>query len=237
MMPECIRKKVDFLEEHKEFGLVRSDAALYSEEDDTKPLFLVASKRDKASRHIFLDLLTEQTYCCSGCYMARTISFRHVNPDMRILPVKSGQNWQMEIPLSYHYPCGYIDEPLYCILVRKDSHSREKKRLEEEKKRNNEIKQIRLWCVEQACPEKEDLRHRIERMYLEKQMELGYLYQNRTMVIENYKKLKETYGVDCKTKLLYYRGRYKGFDIVLKAGNLPMRMFRKLNYLLKQKNK
>lgn len=47
----------------------------------------------------------------------------------------AGQNWQLMLPVLYHFKCSTIPEPLYNVVQRKNSHSRAKKSYEQSKQR------------------------------------------------------------------------------------------------------
>ena len=42
---------------------------------------------------------------------------------MEIIASSGGQNWQILIPISFKYKCGYIDECLFNYRESDDSHS------------------------------------------------------------------------------------------------------------------
>lgn len=61
----------------------------------------------------------------AGNYMARMSKLKDINPNMDIYTEKNaGQNWQMLLPLLYKFKCIPIPEKLFCVLVRRTSHSR-----------------------------------------------------------------------------------------------------------------
>lgn len=55
--------------------------------------------------------------------MLRSTAFNDVNPKHKIYPSKKGQNFQLLLPISYKYRCGYIDESLFNYVIRKGSLS------------------------------------------------------------------------------------------------------------------
>lgn len=68
--------------------------------------------------------------------MANTAAFRKV-VKLPFYENRGGQNWQILLPLSYHYKCGYIDEVLATCIERSDSHSHTY-----DKNRTDKLKQI-----------------------------------------------------------------------------------------------
>ena len=60
-----------------------------------------------------------------GFYMIRTSALDTVNPLREIyVEKKAGQNWQMVLPLLYSFKCYTLDENVFSVLIRSNSHSR-----------------------------------------------------------------------------------------------------------------
>lgn len=121
LTPHSIQKKVEFLERNAEFGFVRSTAIMVDEK--TKSRITRFSCKNSPQDNIFEDLITRNTYAACGCYMLRMSAFLQVNPKREIYPSKVGHNWQILLPMAYHYNCGYIDEDMYIIYYRYGSDS------------------------------------------------------------------------------------------------------------------
>ncbi len=117
-----IAAKVAFLEARGEYGLVRTDfyyidAVSRRRRDET-------GYRNNDEPDLFVKLMTGETYCICGCYMVRAKAFLSLYPERRIEPAEVGQNFQMLLPAAYFFPCGYIAEKLYGVVLHNDSHSR-----------------------------------------------------------------------------------------------------------------
>ena len=57
--------------------------------------------------------------------MIRTSALDTVNPLREIyVEKKAGQNWQMVLPLLYSFKCYTLDENVFSVLIRSNSHSR-----------------------------------------------------------------------------------------------------------------
>ncbi len=126
-----IKRKVDYLEEHKEYGLVlcKSEMVKY---DDHNEILGTLERKDLNNHYIFEDLIFERDiYFAPGGYMVRTSSFLDALPKREIYESKGGQNWQLLLPITYKYKCGFINEILYYYVVRENSHSRQEKNIEE----------------------------------------------------------------------------------------------------------
>lgn len=119
-----VEKRVDFLERHKEYGSVSSDANKYMEDNLLEPIGTMASwMTHKKDEWQFKWMVMGQSLYCSGCHMLRSSSFLDVNPDRYIFPARRGQNNQMLLPIYYKYKHGFIDEPLYNYIIYKKSMS------------------------------------------------------------------------------------------------------------------
>ena len=87
-----VEKRVNFLETHKEYGSVSSDANQYMEDNLSEPVGTMASwLKHKEDEWQFEWLLKGQSLFCPGCHMLRTTSFLDVNPDRYIYPARTKQ--------------------------------------------------------------------------------------------------------------------------------------------------
>lgn len=145
-----IEKRVEFLETHREFGCVSSDANIYKEDDLKNPIGTAGSwMKHKFDENQFFWMLTGQSLFCSGCHMLRTKCFLDVNPHRYIYPARRGQNNQLLLPIYYKYKRGYIDEPLYNYIIYKKSMSTQDETIELEMDRANEYTKILKWSIQQ----------------------------------------------------------------------------------------
>lgn len=141
LSPDSIEKRVTFLEKNPSYDFVRTSGDFFNFETGER-IGTVNYYGDASSEDIFLDLIQENTYCACGCYMIRTEMLRQIYPDLTIYETYVGQNWQILIPIAGKGKCGYIDEELYHIAVRSDSHSRQERSLQEEIARRLELKKV-----------------------------------------------------------------------------------------------
>ena len=121
-----LTKMVDALVQHPQYGLCRC-LTTYVDEDTLQPLHSTLDNDNFKKESLFEDCL----YCQNGFlwgagnYMARVSQLRKANPNMEIYTEKNaGQNWQMLLPLLYKFKCVPVAEQLFCVLVRRASHSR-----------------------------------------------------------------------------------------------------------------
>lgn len=143
---ESIEKRVDFLEKHQEYAFVRSNGDFFDYQTKEK-MYRVSEKENRFNEDIFLDLILEKTYCCCGCYMVKVSAFKEIYPDLTIYESREGQNWQILVPIAGKYLCGYIDEDLYHVAIRRGSHSRKERTLDEQIERYKELKKILLDAI------------------------------------------------------------------------------------------
>lgn len=121
---DMIEKQVEYLSKHKEKGFVLNKCYYISDEDFTT-VIRERTRENKDNGNIFRDLIVNRdVYWGAGAVMVRSTCFLEMNPTRSIFEGKSGQNWQMLLPISYKYECGFLDYPIYNILSRSDSHSR-----------------------------------------------------------------------------------------------------------------
>ena len=135
--PTSIEKRVAYLETHPEDGMVRSDR--YYIDADTGQRHDGRPDAFKRKKTLFFDLFFEQCTVCCGTYMIRMNCFDKINP-LREIPIgHGGQNYQMLLPMSYHFTCGFVDEKLYGVVIHDDSHSMQKRTYAQAKERMDSL--------------------------------------------------------------------------------------------------
>lgn len=98
----------------------------YVDEVTLKP-FTGMQVANSHKEELFEDCLYGQNgyFFLAGGYMVKTAILDKCIPDREIYTEKNaGQNWQLMLPLLYQYRCLTINEKLYTILCRRESHSR-----------------------------------------------------------------------------------------------------------------
>ena len=129
MTPDCIEKKVRYLQDHPEVQMVRSDGTYYNEQAGARKG--IAQENDKTTQNVFEALLLLSTYGCCGCYMITRELLLECYPDRDMFVSRAGQNWQLLVPAASRSLCGYIDERLYTVYEHGDSHSRHQRTAEQ----------------------------------------------------------------------------------------------------------
>ena len=123
LLPDSVEVRVHFLQRHPEYQCVRSVMEYVSDDADV-PVKPAEKLGNLAKTEIFLDILEGKSFVCCGCYMLKTEPFFRIYPLRRIPEYNVGQNFQMLLPFLYQYQCPTIDQTLYRVHVRSDSHSR-----------------------------------------------------------------------------------------------------------------
>ena len=114
LLSESTEKKVRFLQDNAQYGCVSTNAYLVNGDDWGNPIGLLTENDEinyKDEQFEYM-LMSKSIFCC-GCHLVRTEAFDRANPARKIYPARHGQNWQMLLPVYYHYKRGFIDEPLY----------------------------------------------------------------------------------------------------------------------------
>ena len=120
---DYVSSKVRYFCDNPEYAVVRCNGYVVDESDIGKPLRLMADgNRDLYNEHLFENCLLVRNFHF-GCAMVRTKDFDRVNPHREIYPSRAGQNWQLLLPMFYHYKSGYIDKPMFYFVIRQDSIS------------------------------------------------------------------------------------------------------------------
>ena len=149
LLPENVSQEVAFLEEHLDCGFVTCQGEYVDAEDTEKPKGILKRVQPSGEDQFFEDLICcRNVVFCPGVYMARGEAIRSAIPDLHIYESREGQNWQMLLPITYMYRCGYLNEVLFHCVVHKDSHSRQKRSLEQRLAREEEFIAICTRTVE-----------------------------------------------------------------------------------------
>lgn len=219
LLYDSIEKKVSFLEENKQYGLVRTDAYLLNEESIEKPVeFASGKKSNRFNKNIFEDIITENSYIFDGCYMIRTSAFLDVNASREIYDSRAGQNWQMLLPITYKYKCGYIDEPLYNYVIRSDSHfqSDENINLETYLKKYSKHEDILRNIINSMEVDKKFYNDLITEKYARRKLGLAVRYKDKKLLVQQYNVLKSMGHLNKKDRIMFIRGLCYSLDLLYK---------------------
>lgn len=216
LSPDSIEKRVRYLEQHPDYSFVRSNGD-YFDHESGKRLRRISDLENRFNEDIFLDLILEETYCCCGCYMIKSELIREFYPDMKIYESFAGQNWQIMIPIAGKYKCGFIDEDLYHIAIRQDSHSRHKRSFQQAVERYMELKKILEKGVKLSGRTDRDYQEIIDNKYRKTLFRTCLSYRELQKARNIYKELKKTGEAGENERRLYlkefYPNRYRLYDL------------------------
>ena len=147
MTPDNVEKKVRWLSEHPDVGMVRNNGIVM---DADKGVVLSQSARetDKCQKSIFEELFLDLTYCYAGCYMIRSDLFWQCYPQRQIPVSPEGQNLQLLLPPASRTECGYIDEALHTYCRRSGGHSSMERSYQDNLRRMENFTALRLTLLE-----------------------------------------------------------------------------------------
>lgn len=169
--PDAIERKVVFLEENPEFGIVTSDFHMLYENENRQ----MERKADIYGR---LNYQTNQfELAISGesiienlAQMIRVDFLRKINPDMNISLCREGQNYQLLLPMLYYYKRGYVDVPLGCYRIHTDSHCHQERSIDEKLERFDALLEMLRETLHSIGLGEEEILHLVKRstFYMEK---------------------------------------------------------------------
>lgn len=155
LYPKAVEKKLAFLEEHPDFGMVTSDFHMYYLSDGRVERKSELYGTLNWQTNQFFLAITGESIIENLAHMIRTEAYRRINPTMNIVETREGQNYQIILPILYSYKRGYINEPLGCYRIHEDSHSRRHRTYEEKITRYDSlIDMFRRTLKQMEIPEK-----------------------------------------------------------------------------------
>lgn len=126
-----IVQKVAFLKSNPKYSMVMCRTRCVFENDLTKTIY-VLERKNPYSGNLFEDfLLINNVYFAPGSFMVKAEDLFKALKGREIIESPVGQNWQLLLPMTYYYNCGFIDDILYTYVIRKNSHSRQEKNVVE----------------------------------------------------------------------------------------------------------
>lgn len=220
LTPDSIEKKVEFLEKNEEYKLVRTDAKVVKEDDFNHTIRFLSNKhKNRFKEKLFDDLILENhVWFAGGCHLVKKEAFLEANPEREIYISNGGQNWQMLLPVVKKFKCGYIDESLYIVVARHNSHSRSLNTLNEKLNRAEEHRNILLNTISGLDVDQDKYFKIIDEKYKRKKFYLAVNYKNKELADEYYNIFRNKYEIDFKDKLHYIRTKNRIFDFLFKVG-------------------
>ena len=226
IMADSIKLKVEFLDLHMDYNVVRTNGYYVTEKNiDKKDNLLVVNETEKNNIYIFDDLINANTNNWAGSYMLRTDKLFDFYKDRNIYESRYGQNLQILLPLVYKSKSGFIDKPLMKYIRQENSLSSSTSTNSFDKQIENMLgyKQIRKYMIDLIVDESEKNTYLklIDINYARYIMDLSYANRDKQRIYENYNILKNLGCVNLEDKILYYGAKNKLIQYVL-------RIYRKL---------
>lgn len=167
-----------------------------------------------------------------GVYMILAEAFFKVNEKREIVVSKTGQNWQMLLPMAYHYKCGYLDEILYKYVVHRGSHSRSARDYSAEIERFMHHENLLNQLVDDICGDDcQYFRQLIREKYSHIRLKLAWKYNKKDALMQEYRYLEsidrlsdsdKKYYKYCKNKVICY-----GYQLCRYMWHLYQRLVRR----------
>lgn len=234
ILPNSIELCVKFLKENEKYGFVRTNG-YYVQEDNINERNRVLEVNDymKNKENIFEEIFYGKTYVWPGSYMIRMSILEKLYPTHEILPSRGGQNLQFLMMAAYISKAGFIDKPLMCYTLRKESlsHFNSGNKLEKEINAMIKYKSIRIELIDKFMngTEKEFWNLETEKLYDVIFLSLACKYKNKVQAKKYYDQLKmKNKKIDVNNKIIYYDLMNPFLSIILKS-------YRKVLFKVKEK--
>ena len=214
-----VRRKVEFLEAHPQFGIAQCCGSEVHERDLGKKLRDYGRVPPSGEDNLFEDLIMKKNVEYSpGLFIVRRSAFLAANPQRDIFGSRRGQNMQMLLPVVYKFPCGYIREDLFTYVIREQSHSHERITMEELIKRSGERKTMLLETLDRIdMKDRAYYTDRVEEVLLREQFDVAYVLKDREAIKTKYKELKEKKYATPRDTLAYYSSRLITVNLLFKC--------------------
>lgn len=201
--PASIEEKVNFLLKNRDVQMVRSNGLFIDETTGDKRR--ISNERHSEKEDIFKDLLLLKTFGQSGCYMISKELFLKCYPERDIFVSRTGQNWQLTVPASSYSMCGYIDEDLYFIYERPQSHSRKKRSYEEWYARWDAFTEILVNAIHHSCCDNKIYIKLVNENCARQKFYYAVAEKNKTMMKKCINDIKKNGKVSLAEYILYLR--------------------------------
>lgn len=207
-----ISKRIEFLKNNPQFEFCCCGATFVDENNLEQVLFEKKRIPDTESQKLFFDLIYENNVIFQGVYMVARRAFFKAIPSGKIYPSIEGQNWQLLLPLAYHYECGYLDESLIKVVQRKSSHSRIERTPYQILERYKNFQEIFSHVFDSLdCSKKDELMLHVHVKYARAILRLACDFDIKDIAREKYLLLKKNDSVSVKDRIFYFLSKYRFF--------------------------
>mgnify|MGYP004463585779 CR=1 FL=1 len=183
MFENNISRKVEALNEDREAALAICTGKIVDANDISKELGILKYNMKHNGENLFEDYIYERNVVFAPvAFMVRMKTLDEVIPNRDIYPGREGQNFQILLPIIYSKKCICIEDCLYKYLVHADSHSHQKRNLQQWYSRFDGIQDNIIYTInaiaEMPQEEKKMWEKKTRIKYLRKKMYLQFHYRN-----------------------------------------------------------
>lgn len=200
-----------FKDSPEDVAMVRTQEVMVEDADIHHPICVKGARaREYEHKDLFEDCLLGKNafFYCPGAYMAKYQSFIKSSKLPIYTSKDAGQNWQLMLPLLYHYRCSTILEPLYHVVCRGNSHSREKKEYSRLKQRIETYRDTILCTLKNIvgmpATELEHYTHIIENKYTKELLNAAIVNKQKGEAQEFYCNLQRNKAIDVSLRIRYF---------------------------------
>lgn len=207
MTPECIEKKVDFLEKNQDYDFCICRVACV-DEDKPDDIIKVFERKQPVNNETFFDdvIFVNNMFMTPGGYMVRSTIVDSTIPDREIFTGRGGQNAQILLPISWYGKLGYMDDILYKYYVRSDSHSHSVKIGEDTVRQLDYYEKILVATLKKIpAPEMDSYIERLRKHYAVLKFGNAIDTKNCDIIRHNYKNLKKYNNPSFNQRLLNFK--------------------------------
>lgn len=234
LLPDSIRKQSQFLENHPEYALVRTNGFYVKENDLNQNVGLFEDREEiKVKTEIFMDVFRSNVYNWPGSYMVRCSVLEEYYPDKNIIPSRYGQNLQFLLTSAHGNKAGFIDEPLMKYTIRNNSlsHFSGPNVKEKELRAFDGYKEIRSELIATCFDNDSMLKLENEKLYIRVKSSVAGKYRDISLLKQQLDKCNQ-YNLNQNDEIrAYVNSIPMSSSRVLKSSYLMDRMIRILVYL------
>ena len=222
-----VEKKVKFLEENPEYGFAMCRGRVVIEDNLDIKVDELKRIPPASEDTFFRDMILEKNVVFTpGVYMARTEAVLKAIPSRHIYESRVGQNWQMLLPLSYYFKCGYMKEELFSYVIRSDSHSRQEKSLDQVLDKLRQHNDTLTVILNEMGLSDSEYAKMLKDKLIRKEFDNAYHYKNRVLLEEKYSELKQLGKASKRDTLIYWAGKNKLIDVLYSIFKSAKRWYR-----------
>lgn len=215
--PTATEEKVKYLQANDDKAIVSTNAYIIYENalQDRNKVVNSNETRANESNQFFL-LLQGQSDLCSGMHMVRSEELFSALNGRKIYPSRHGQNFQLLLPMYYHYKRGYINKPLYCYVVYADSMSHHKRDFKETIAHREQIIDIKHHAIDGVYGISDEDRKKayaiVDSMEHRIRLSICYQYHEVSYGVSQYEWLKSNSFLLNEDKRVFLRLKYPFYD-------------------------